>query len=140
MSALALVAALGSTPHPFHVAPDAGPLEPLDLVECPRLVATLPAGRCADRHLARWPSGHRKGSPRWPVCAACPAGAALRARLSGYMPPPDTQPAEVMSNAQRLAKVRWALSRLGVGDVERDPMAEAALMTPDDRGFATSSA
>jgi hypothetical protein len=140
VSALALVAALGSAPHPFHVAPVAGPLESLDLVECPRLIVTLPAARCVDRHVARWPSGRRKGTPKWPTCAACPLGAAYRARLSGYVPPRDSQPAEVMDNAQRAAKMRWAITHLEPEMEERDPLREAALMTPDDRGVATAGA
>ena len=140
MSALALVAALGSTSHPFHVAPAVGALEPLSLVECPSLAVTLPAGRCADRHLARWPSGDRRGKPQFPTCAGCALGAAYRARLEGYTQRPDSQAPEVMSNAQRAARLRWNLSRLPFDEEGRDPMREAATLTPDDRGFATSGA
>lgn len=59
---------------------------PADVVRCDRLRCTLTALRCADRHVARDPGGHRhqrdRGAfARYRVCALCPDGHTALVRL-----------------------------------------------------------
>ena len=118
-------------------APTDGPLRALDLVECPAR-GTLLARACGTRHAARIPSGGGRGAPKFHDCAACPRGALHleRLRASGWEPPADTLPAEILPNAQRCARKRWerTFAAYATPAVERgDPVREAASLTPDDR-------
>jgi hypothetical protein len=106
-------------------------------VTCSRLRCTLSAVACATRHSARWPSGRRKGHGRFQPCDRCEQGADVLAQLerSGWWRPADSQPAEDADNEQRAARSKWLRSFAGFGDVgatDMDPLAEAALMSPDD--------
>ncbi len=92
---------------------------------------------CATRHCARYPSGRRKGAIRFQPCGTCPVGAAVAADLerAGWTKPPDSWPAEVLSNAQRAARNRWQRSFPAYAtpdDGRLEPFAEAALCAPDD--------
>ncbi len=114
-------------------------LQPTARVACSRLCATLSAAACATRHAARYPSGGRKGCLRFLPCGHCEVGASVLARIEagGWKPPPDSLPAEVLESAQRHAAARWMRSFSAGGAPkagELDPMREALLERPEDRG------
>jgi hypothetical protein len=121
--------------HGIRRAPPTGPLRSRDLVAC-RLGGVLLAGRCAERQVRTWPSGRRKGRPIWLACHGCETGAGYLARLADFVRPRDSQPAEVMSLAQRRAKILWRLSNLEHPEHELglSPLEECNMLTPDDRG------
>lgn len=113
-------------------------LRACDEVRC-RVGPSLFAIRCADRQTARWPSGARKGAPKHLECIGCELGRMYMARMPWHVPPKDSQPAEVASRAQRMAKMQGKAERLLCADEDRghvaDPFAEAASLTPDDRAL-----
>jgi hypothetical protein len=78
-----------------------------------------------------WPSGRRKGHPRQLACVGCPLGEEYARRLPGYPLPAQSQPAEVLSPQQRLAKSAQTNGR----SYALDPVCEAASMTPEDVGL-----
>lgn len=120
------------TYHPMPYQPHLW-LRACDEVRC-RVGPSLFAIRCADRQMARWPSGARKGAPKHLECVGCQLGSAYRARMPWHVPPKDSQPAEVMSAYQRAAKLQGKRERLDHDEAERiDPLAECSAMTPDDR-------
>jgi hypothetical protein len=109
------------------------------LVGCERFACVLSATACAARHVARWPSGRRKGKPRFLPCACCIRGAEVVARLErcGWNRPPDSQPPDVLDPTQRAARARWLRSFPIYSEPEApepDPLTEAGSATPDDRG------
>lgn len=104
-------------------------LRACDEVRC-RVGPSLFAIRCADRQMARWPSGARKGTPKHLECVGCELGRMYRARMPWHVPPKDSQPAEVLSPAQRRAR---DAARAIDHETHADPLYEAALLTPDDR-------
>ncbi len=112
-------------------------------VPCGPLRATLYLRSCLLRHVAVWPSGHRAGAPRFPVCAACPAGALRLRRAAWFEPPAPSQPRETLDNVQRAARERWQRSfpMYSTPEIERlNPFVEIALAAPDDHGVAIEGA
>jgi hypothetical protein len=122
----------------------AEPWRGLVVVRCARFACILLATACGTRCAARWPSGKRKGAPRFPPCAACVEGAAVVASLGrgGWRPPPDSAPADVLDARQRAGRDRWLRSFPAYAEpqaVDRDPVLDVAASTPDDRGEPADS-
>lgn len=122
-----------------------GPLEQLAFtfvyVEC-RVGGVIALRDCLTRRSRKYPSGGRAGRGGGPKgqlvnleCKGCPLGEAYAQRAPGFVPPPQSRPAEVLPPKQRAAKARAkAEGRLGpVGAQREDPLAVVAGMTPDDR-------
>jgi hypothetical protein len=113
------------------------------MVACTPLRATLMVEACLRRHTGMWPSGRRRGAPRWPFCAACPLGALHLRRAPWYRAPPPSQPAEVLSPVQLAARDRWRRSFLRVppvlGPDDVDPLRVASDMSPEDRATGWAS-
>lgn len=123
----------GKAPPPERLPPL---LEPRQVVRCPALRLTLSAESCAARAVAKWPSGRRRGAPRFMPCGTCLLGQA-RARVlaaGGWRPPRDEQPPEVLSPEQRAAKAqKRALVLIAESEPwTQDPLVEASALSPDD--------
>lgn len=101
-----------------------------DYVPC-RMGGMLLARACLLIRSRVWPSGRRRGQPIQRACVGCPLGEEYARRLPGFPLPPPSQPAEVLSPAQRQAKAR-AQNLPWVERQDMDPMREAATLTPDD--------
>jgi hypothetical protein len=107
---------------------------PCAMVAC-RVGGELRIAACLDRRNQSYPSGKRKGAPQHPECEGCVWGKAYAQMAPGYRAKGATLAPEVLPSAQRAAKARWEASRLPVADdaEERDPLRQAAAMTPDDK-------
>lgn len=115
------------------------PMDPRQLLfavmrfECPRLHVTMPVRDCLERRGSVWASGGRKGSPKRLECQGCELGEAFAFACPGIRLRPPTDPPEVMPASQRLAKRARTLVDPGMR-VDMDPIREAAMATPDDKG------
>jgi hypothetical protein len=104
------------------------------LVSCGPYSCSLRIEVCLFRHGAKWASGRRRGTPRFRMCSNCPAGALRTRRSTWWRQPPPSQPALVMSAAQRRAKLRFRLENLEerMGN-EPGFWAEADSLSPSER-------
>jgi hypothetical protein len=139
-------------------APVVAPAPGSVVVQCEPFRATLSLRACLWRVTALWPSGGRAGHPRVPECARCPLGLERLEAAPWYIPPPPSQPAEVLPPEQRAARARWLRSFAGdysapsharadggeAGgrgpalpgeDAGEDPLRVAAELTPSDPGI-----
>jgi hypothetical protein len=115
---------------PLRLASPQGVLFPWEMVHC-RLGATLSVKACLDHRTDLWPSGGRRGATKHPECTGCPLGAGYAVRAAWHAPRKPSQPRDVMTYEQRVARERW-VGIHGAGPGRMDPMAEAAMLTPDD--------
>jgi hypothetical protein len=95
-----------------HLAADDGPLDPHDLVRCPRMCALLKAGTCAARQAARLPSGGGAGFRVHRLsCGRCEIGREYAARLPKTFKPRGFRPFDpVREVRQRIARKRLYLT------------------------------
>lgn len=124
-----ILSALLDAPRPRRAPPYDYPLLPgLDSVFfCSRLRGHMSIEDCLVRRSRIWPSGAGRGCTRSPECAGCETGAENVGRAPGFVPPPSTIPAEVLSTSQRMAKRARALVGLSDDEVVRiDPLREAS--------------
>ena len=110
-------------------------LRETDWVVC-RMGGLLLARACLVMRSRVWPSGKRKGRPMRLECVGCPFGAEYARRLPGFIPPPPSQPTEVLSPEQRAARAKWKSTHETTDEVLQQgtlsPLTEAAMCSPDD--------
>lgn len=99
---------------------------------CPRLHVEMAVRECLETRGSVWASGGRKGAPKRHECKGCNTGEAFAWACPGIQLRPPQDPPAVLPASQRMAKRAMALVVLGAQDM--DPMREAAMATPDDKG------